>query len=89
MNQYLNAFWLGTVNCKHCFWSVQNLSDDAKVTVDKHFYLGVFEKDKNFGIFLSYVTNCKNSLELIAFCGGVVSTQDVFLCEFELWGSKS
>jgi len=31
MNLYLNAFWLVTVNCKHC-WSVQNLSDDAKVT---------------------------------------------------------
>jgi len=24
------------------------------------------------------VTNCKNSFELIAFCGGAVSTQDVF-----------
>jgi len=23
---YLNAFWLVTVNCKLCFWSVQNLS---------------------------------------------------------------
>jgi len=37
------------------------------------------------------VTNSKNSFESIAFCGGAVSTQDgavstqdVFLCEFEL-----
>ena len=32
--QYLNAFQLVTVNCKLCFWSVQNLSDGAKVAVD-------------------------------------------------------
>jgi len=30
------------------------------------------------------MTNSKNSFELIAFCEGAVSTQDVFLCEFEL-----
>jgi len=30
------------------------------------------------------VTNSKDSFELIAFCGGAVSTQDVFLCEFKL-----
>jgi len=30
------------------------------------------------------VTNSKNSSQLIAFCGCAVSTQDVFLCEFEL-----
>jgi len=30
------------------------------------------------------VANSKNSFELIAFCGGAVSTQDVFLCEFKL-----
>jgi len=35
------------------------------------------------------VTNSKNSFELIGFCGCVVSSQDVFLCEFELWGGKS
>jgi len=35
------------------------------------------------------VTNSKISFELIAFCGCVVSTQDVFLCEFELCGGKS
>ena len=34
MNLYFNAFWLVAVNFKLCFWSVQNLSDDAKVTVD-------------------------------------------------------
>ena len=34
MNFYLNAFWLDAVNCKLCFWSVQNLSEDAKVIVD-------------------------------------------------------
>jgi len=27
-------FGLLSVNCKLCFWSVQNLSDDAEVTVD-------------------------------------------------------
>jgi len=34
------------------------------------------------------MTNSKNSFELTAFCGGVVSGQDVFLCEFELCVSK-
>jgi len=30
------------------------------------------------------VTNSRNSFELIAFCGGAGSTQDVLFCEFEL-----
>jgi len=30
------------------------------------------------------VTNSRNRFELIAFCGGAVNIQDVFLCEFEL-----
>jgi len=30
------------------------------------------------------MTNPKNSSELIAFCVGIVSTQDVFLCDFNL-----
>jgi len=30
------------------------------------------------------VANSKNNFELIAFGEGAVSTQDVFLCEFEL-----
>jgi len=30
------------------------------------------------------VKTSKSSYELIALCGGKVSTQDAFLCEFEL-----
>jgi len=57
------------------------LSDDAKVTVDfSGTFIWAFLKKKNFGIFLSQVTNSKISFELIAFCGGAVSTQNVFLC---------
>jgi len=61
------------------------LSDDAKLTVDFQVLLfGCFLKRKNFSIFLPQVTNSKNSFEFIAFCGGAVSTQDEFLCDFEL-----
>ena len=50
MNLYLNALWHVTTNCKFCFWSVQSLSDDAKICncwSFGHFYLGVFEKENN------------------------------------------
>ena len=43
-------------NCKLYFWSFQNLSDDAKVTVDfscSLFMFRYFCKVKHFGIFLS------------------------------------
>jgi len=59
------------------------LSDNAKVTAD---FSGTFiyrKCLKTYSIFLS-VTNSKNSFELTAFCGGAVSAQDVFLCEFVL-----
>jgi len=54
INLCLNGFRLVTVNRKFYFQSVQNLSDDVKVTwIFSYFYLGVFEKVKNFYIFLS------------------------------------
>ena len=53
----------------------------------RYIYLGVLQlkKVRNFGIFLSQVTNSENSFDLIAFCGATVSRKDVFLCEFKLW----
>jgi len=53
MNLHVNAFSIATVICKFCFWSVQNLSDDAKVTVhfSGNFIKGSFEKVKTLAFF--------------------------------------
>jgi len=48
------------------------------------FTVGVFEKVKNFGIFLSQVTNYEISFDLFILGGDMVSRKDVFFCEIEL-----
>ena len=44
----------------------------------------MFEKVKNFGIFLSQVTNYEISFDLFTLGGDMVSLKDVFFCEIEL-----